>query len=383
MSLDAYRGFVMLLMASDGLRIAMVAQNRPDSHFWQFLAHQVDHVVWQGCVLWDLIQPSFMFMVGVALPFSLASRIAKSQTFGKIVAHAFWRSIVLVCLGIFLRSVHLPQTKFTFEDVLTQIGLGYTFLVLVAWAKPKIQFVIALLILAAYWMAFALYPLPGPAFDYASVGVPGDWHHLTGFAAHWDKNTNFASNFDQWFMNLFPRKQPFAFNDGGYLTLSFVPSLATMIFGLLAGQLLRTDKSHASKARTLLVTGIAGLAIGALLDATGVCPSVKRIWTPSWAIFSAGWTCLLLASFYTIIDWKGYQRWAFPLVVVGMNSIAMYVMVHLWGHFIRDAYKTHLGMGFLNIFGTTYEPIVEMSLELVTLWFFCLWMYRRKLYLKI
>src|SRR5438477_1398266 len=184
-SLDAYRGFVMLLMASEGLGITQVARTFKESGFWQFLSYQTDHVQWTGCSLWDLIQPSFMFMVGVAMPYSLASRRAKGQPFGQMFLHALWRSLALISLGIFLRSVGREQTNFTFEDVLTQIGLGYPLLFLLGWTKPRTQWIAALSILFLYWLAFALYPLPGPDFDYQKVGVPANWPHLQGFAAHW------------------------------------------------------------------------------------------------------------------------------------------------------------------------------------------------------
>jgi heparan-alpha-glucosaminide N-acetyltransferase len=382
-SLDAYRGFVMLLMASEGLRLGLVARHFPDSSIWQFLAYQTEHVEWRGCTLWDLIQPSFMFMVGVAMPFSLASRKGRGDTFNRLLGHTLWRSLALIALGIFLRSVGRRQTYFTFEDVLTQIGLGYTFLFLVAWTKPKVQFGIGLVILVVYWAAFALYPLPGADFDFQKVGVPADWQHLTGFAAHWDKNTNFAAAFDQWFLNLFPREKPFVFNSGGYLTLSFVPSLATMVFGLLAGNILRQQADSSRKVRWLVITGIGGLALGKILDMTGICPSVKRIWSPGWVIFSTGWTCLLLAFFYSVVDWKGYKKLAFPLVVVGMNSIAMYVMAHLFFGFIQSSLKINLGVKIFTVFGTVYAPILETFAVLFILWLICLWMYRRKLFLKI
>ncbi|EEF60116.1 acyltransferase family protein [Pedosphaera parvula] len=382
-SLDAYRGFVMLLMASEGFNMWRMAEQNPNSSFWQFLKYQTEHVDWRGCALWDLIQPSFMFMVGVAMPFSLASRRAKGQSFNTMLGHTLWRSIALVFIGIFLRSVGRHQTYFTFEDVLTQIGLGYTFLFLLAWTKLRVQFTAAMLILVGYWAAFALYPLPVNDFDYQKVGIPANWHHLTGFAAHWDKNTNLAAAVDQWFLNLFPREHPFVFNGGGYLTLSFVPSLATMIFGLLAGQFMREQSTQSSKVRLLVGAGIACLALGAVLDMTGICPSVKRIWTPSWVIFSTGWTCILLATFYGIIDWQGYKRWAFPLIVVGMNSIAMYVMAHLWDKFIKTTFKVHFGEGVFNILGTACAPITEMALTLLVLWLMCFWMYRRKTFLKI
>jgi len=382
-SLDAYRGFVMLLMASGGLGISRIAKNFPDSSLWKILAYNFDHVAWTGCGLWDLIQPSFMFMVGVALPFSLASRRAKGDAFGKMFWHAVWRSFLLVALGIFLRSVGSKQTYFTFEDVLSQIGLGYTFLFLLGWTKPRVQIVAALAILFFYWLAFALWPLPPENFDWAKVGVPANWPHLHGFAAHWDKNANFANTFDQWFLNLFPRENPFVFNGGGYLTLNFVPSLATMIFGLLAGNLLRSEKKPVHKFWWLMGAGITGLIVGKFLDATGVCPSVKKIWTPAWVIFSTGWTCLLLAAFYALIDWRGWKRWAFPLVVVGMNSIAIYVMAHLWNGFIFSTTKTHLGQKLFEIFGPVYKPTFQSIWAVLVLWLICFWMYRRKIFLRI
>lgn len=383
-SLDAYRGFVMLLMASEGLNIGRVARQFADQPVWQFLAYQTEHVAWRGCSLWDLIQPSFMFMVGVALPFSIASRVGRGQTFSLMFGHAVWRSSVLIALGIFLRSVHRPQTYFTFEDVLTQIGLGYTFLFLLGWVRNwRVQLGAAWLILIGYWAAFALYPLPPGGFDYASVGVPATWHHLQGFAAHWDKNTNLAAAFDQWFLNLFPREKPFVFNGGGYLTLNFVPSLATMIFGLLAGQWLRSGVSPERKFWSLLVVGGLGLGAGALLDVTGICPSVKRIWTPSWVIFSTGWTCLFLAAFYGLIDLKGYRRWCFPLIVVGMNSIAMYSMAHLMDRFIVDSLTIHLGREAFGFFGQTFAPMVQQAAVLLVLWLICWWLYRRRIFLRI
>ncbi len=197
---------------------------------------------WAGCSLHDLIQPSFSFLVGVALPYSIASRLAKGKTFGQLFVHAVWRSFLLIALGIFLRSTHSPNTNFTFEDTLTQIGLGYTFLFLLGFRSPRWQWIALAAILFGYWLAWALYPAPGADYDYTAVGVPTDWpHNFTGFASHWNKNSNLGNAFDQWFLNLFPRVKPFVSNGGGYLTLSFIPTLGTMILGLIAGRWLQAE----------------------------------------------------------------------------------------------------------------------------------------------
>ena len=384
MSLDVFRGVTMLFMASEILEISQVARRFPTSAFGRFLADTLDHREWVGCAPWDLIQPAFMFMVGVALPFSIASRRAKGQAFGTMFAHSIFRALVLVALGIFLRSQSRAHTYFTFEDVLTQIGLGYVFLFLFAWTRPRTQWIAAGVILAGYWAAFALYPLPAPGFDTTTVGVPADWpHHVTGFAAHWDKNTNLATRADQWFLNLFPRERPFAFNRGGYLTLNFVPSLATMIFGLLAGELLRSTRAGVDKARLLVVWGVAGLAAGVALHMLGICPIVKRIWTPSWTLFSAGWVAIFLAGYYYVVDLKGYQRWAFPFLVVGMNSIAMYVVVHVATEYVERSLFIHLGRAPFEVFGAVYAPIVVGATTLCLFWLMLLWMYRNRVFVRI
>lgn len=382
-SLDAYRGFVMLLMASEGLGITHVAEAFKDSGFWQFMADQTDHVAWIGCSLWDLIQPSFMFLVGVALPFSIAARQAKGQSFAQMFRHALIRAFALVALGIFLRSEGKPQTYYTFEDVLTQIGLGYPILFLLAFASVRAQLGAALGILGVWWLANVLYPAPGPGTDFAAVGVPPDWNHLGGLAAHFDKNTNLAHGFDQWFLNIFPREKPFVFNGGGYQTLNFIPSLGTMLFGLLAGGLLKSERPAAGKLRTLVVAGVACLVVGNLLGLLGICPVVKRIWTPSWAIYSTGWTLLLLAFFYGVVDVRQKQRWAFPLIVVGMNSIFMYVVSHVMRGWTEDSLRTHLGQNVFKIFGDAWEPMLRMSVVLVLLWLACYWLYRRRIFLRI
>src|SRR5438105_15789852 len=123
-SVDAYRGFVMLLMMGEVLKFSRVHYALPDSGFWKFLAHHQSHAAWIGCSLHDLIQPSFSFLVGVALPFSLARRTSEGQPQWQRTLHAFGRALILVLLGVFLRSIGSPQTRLTFDDTLSQIGLG-------------------------------------------------------------------------------------------------------------------------------------------------------------------------------------------------------------------------------------------------------------------
>ncbi|MBP7570610.1 MAG: DUF5009 domain-containing protein [Acidobacteria bacterium] len=383
-SLDAYRGLVMLLMMAEVLRLSQVAAALPGDAFWGFLAFHQTHAPWAGCSLHDLIQPSFSFMVGVAVPFSMSARLARGQSKRFMTLHAFWRAFVLVALGIFLRSIGYDHTRFTFEDTLTQIGLGYGALFLLGFRPNRDAWIALGLILFGYWAAFALYPLPGPGFDWAAAGADPGWaYNYQGFAAHWNKNTNLAWAFDTWFLNLFPPDGWFRFNGGGYATLSFIPTLGTMILGLIGGRLVKGDRTPRQKLAWMLAAGVIGILAGLLLDLTGINPSVKRIWTPSWTLFSGGWCFLLLAGFYAAIDLSGWKKWAFPLVVIGMNSIAAYMIAHLFENFIRDALRTHLGAAAFTAFGYAYEPFVLGAAILAGYWLILLWMYRRKLFLRI
>ena len=416
-SMDAYRGFVMVLMAAEILQFNRLSDAFPKSVIWRFLAYHQSHVEWAGCSLHDLIQPSFSFLVGVALPYSLASRTTLGQSFGTQFGSALRRSLILILLGVFLRSIHSNQTYFTFEDTLSQIGLGYPFLFLIGSSQRSRTVWMALgTILIGYWLAFVLYPV-NPAFNYGAVGVPGNWsEHYTGLMAHFNKNSNLAWAFDTWFLNLFPRETPFLFNEGGYATLSFIPTLGTMLLGLVAGRWLRMDRDRSGITRTgapagagdaaaperavrpagplparnvlkrFLLTGMIGVGLGLLLHVTGICPIVKRIWTPAWVLFSGGLCFWLLTLFYYAIDiarHNQWKQWAFPLIVVGTNSIAIYCLVHLIDRFIINSFHIHFGHGPFLIFGPAFEPLLTGIATLAVFYYILQWMYRRKLFIRI
>ncbi len=389
-SLDTYRGLVMLLMASDGLRFGEVARSFPDSRVWQFLARQSDHVRWQGCTLWDLIMPAFLLMVGVALPYSVASRRRRGQGSVRLLVHAMWRSLVLVLLGVFIMMRSEPHSGLNFINVLAQIGLGYWFVFLMAERSLRTQAVVFIAILVGCWIWFYSYPLPSESFDYSSVGVPPGWHHPEGIAAHWDLNTNPAAAFDRWFLNLFPRSERFEFREGGGTTLNFIPSIATMLLGVMAGTWLRGDNGGLRKVCGLLVTGglllVAGIALDlAILPGVDsmrwtICPIIKRLWTPSYVLYSGGWVMLFAAALYWLVDVCNVGRWTYPFVVVGMNSMVMYLLAALGAGWIRHALYA---CGGHAIFDTTYGPVFESLAVLAICWLICLFLYRQRIFVRV
>ncbi|MEO7273260.1 MAG: hypothetical protein ABI211_14780, partial [Vicinamibacterales bacterium] len=383
-SIDAFRGFVMFLMLAEAMRLWTLHEAFPASRFWSAVAYHTTHVPWQGCSLHDLIQPAFSFLVGAALPFSLASRRARGESFGRLLAHALWRSVALILLGIFLRSLERPQTYWTFEDTLTQIGLGYTVLFLLAFASLRVQAAAFAVILVGFWAAFVAYPLPGPEFDYRAVGVRAEWPHLyAGFLAHFNKNANLAWAFDVWFLNLFPRAAPFRFNSGGWSTLSFIPTLATMLIGLWAGRWLQGTRAKVTTLTGLIGAGVLLALAGLALQWLGICPIVKRIWTSAYTLYSGGLVLLMLAAFYAVIEWRGWQRWAFPLLVIGANSMAIYVMSWTIEHFVATALTRHLGTAIFAGLGPPFVPVLRGAAVLLVFWSMLYWMYRRRIFLRI
>ncbi len=367
LSLDAYRGLIMLTLAGSGFGARAMAQKYPDSPFWQTMGFQMDHPPWEsnfgaGVAYWDLIMPAFLFMVGLAMPYSYGRRSSEGHSSCRLFGHALWRSVVLVLLGVFLQSQRTAQTNWVFMNVLSQIGLGYWAVYLLLGRGLKIQLAACAAILIGDWLAFVLYPAPQP-----------------GLFAHWIKDANLGAACDRWFLNLFPRSEPFTSFSGGYTTINFIPSIVTMALGLMCGEMLRRPLSPLAKLLRLILAGAVCLLLGLAAGYT-ICPIIKRLWTPSWTLFSGGYVIGILAAFFLVVDVLGWKRWAFPLIVVGMNSILMYLMAQLLGPYTGQMLRTHLGT---DLFSGSYGPVISASAVALAYWLICFWLYRQKVFLRI
>lgn len=384
LSLDVFRGVVMVfLLTETTLELPRMAFFYPDSAFWNLISYQTSHEIWIGCRAWDLIQPSFMLMVGVAVPFSIASRLAKGASRAELWQHTWRRTFLLIVLGIFLRSMGAKQPYFTFEDVITQIGLGYPVLFWLAFRSERTQWTTLAVILIGYWALFAFWPTSDAYRLQPNGKLEGhSYQPLTGFFAHWNIHANPAANFDQWFLNLFPRENRFVLNSGGYQTLSFIPSLGTMLLGLLAGKRLRQNKPVSAKVRTLAVWGVIGIGLAWLLHVAGICPIVKRIWTPAWTLLSSGLVFLMLAFFVWIVEIRNWRKGTVWLVAVGANSMAAYLThwtIHGW---MLDNLRTHLGL-LISGFDDGVQHLIIGSLAFALAWYVLIWLYQRKIFVRI
>ena len=389
-SLDAYRGLIMVTLAFHGFGLKDTALNQlkgaPESGFWQAVYYQFEHVEWIGCSYWDLIQPSFMFMVGVSMAYSYVKRQREGQSWSRMFAHASGRALVLIGLGIFLISNSKRSTEWMLTNVLTQIGLGYAFLFLLWQRSLRTHIITAIALLAGTTALYLSFGRAGVdlARGAPEVSVPAAWaqQHLANVPPAWHKGANIGHALDTQVLNLLPRREPFRFNVGGYVSLNFLPSLATMLFGLMCGELLRSARDSGHKLRVLLAAGVAALGLGLVLSWGGI-PLVKRIWTPSFAVFSTGWCVVILATLYWVLDIKHWRGWSLPLVVVGMNSIAIYCLHMTLSGWTAKTLQTHLGENVFKVFGAAYAPMVQATLVGLVFWAICWGMYRRKIFLRI
>lgn len=401
-----------MILAASGFGIYKLAQlptsapvwDQIDYGLWQQIAFHVQHsdwisqfdlngIKWIGVSFWDLIQPAFMFMVGVAMPYSYARREALGHGFWRRSWHALLRAVVLVLLGVFLASTGASQTRWEFFNVLAQIGLGYFFAYLLLGRGFWIQLLAFIVILAGYWGFFYNYT-PPENHDYAAVGVTDqDECVLDGRFASWSKNANAGYKFDVWLLNQFPRPEgdDFKYHPGGYVTLNFVPSIGTILLGIFCGQLLRSEKRWWQKFLLLVLGGAVcmGLAIVAGMYA---CPIIKRIWTPSWVLFSGAWVIWILALFYLVLDLCRLRWLAFPLVIIGMNPLVMYLMYQLLRPWAEETVAIHFTGAFQrlgDLIGVTllaegmYAHVVWPTSAFILFWLIILWMYRQKFFVRI
>ena len=434
LSIDAYRGFVMLALMSGGFAIGSTLDAHPEVEeqrpWLSQVAYHFEHVEWAGCSFWDLIQPSFMFLVGAAIPFSRRASQRKGLGGFSMFCKACMRSLLLIGLGILLYSQDESQSVINFKlvNVLTQIGLGYMFVYIMANWRIRSQLAAIAVILVGYGGAFYVYEPPADdvvalanlldgnkaesVFDEERTELPEDMEQYIDHRSNFNKHTNAAAGFDRWFLNLFPRNEEewrgrqFWINGGGYQTLNFIPSIATMIFGLIAGLILIGEDPKGRKLTKLLGASLACFAVTFALD-TDVwpmqidglaswsgCPVVKRIWTPTWALFSAGWAFGILSAFYILFDILPLNYLAFPMKVIGMNSIVAYCLTthgpfrYWFSRMFRKTLETvDAGIGrnlTSRVYGDgTYAAVYESIAVLGLMWLICFWLYRRRLFVRI
>lgn len=335
----------MLLLVSSGFGFHALAGHP----VWGAVARQVDHVEWEGAVFWDLIQPAFMFMVGVAMPFALARRAAAGAGFRQNFAHVALRSLKLVLLSQILICIGANKLEFQLINVLSQIAFTYLLAFLIMQLEFRWQAAAAAALLAGHWALFAAFP-----------GADGPW----------SKADNIGAVIDRWWLG---RNY-----SGYYVTINFITSTVTTLFGVWTGRLLQSRRTQAQKLKILASAMALCFASGLALAPWN--PLVKRIWTSSFTLYSTGWVLLMMLAFFWIVEVKGYRRWVFPLLVAGSNSIFIYSMSQVLKGWISRSLAVFTG-GFKFI--GTLAPVAQSTAVMLVMWGVCYWLYKRKIFFKL
>jgi predicted acyltransferase len=347
-SIDAFRGFTMVLMLGEGFGLRYLAA----FPLMAPIALQFDHMDWHGMHFWDLIQPFFMFIVGLVMPMSFERRWAAGETWRASLLHVLKRCALLILFGLIARSVQANKPVIDLINVLAQVSFTYLVAFLVLRSGWKMQAAVAFALLAAHT---ALY-------EFASA---------PGVAGPWVKDANIGWYLDRLVLNK---------NWGGsYATINCISSAANTIAGVMAGTLLMSAMTLARKMRILIITGVVCIAAGLALDP--LIPIIKKIWTASFAVYSVGFTLLALVLFYWICDVKRQRSWARMFVVVGANSIFIYLF-----HEILHRWMSQTGLIFtrwtIDLWGTPAK-LINVLLVLSFEIYVCYWLYRRKIFFKL
>lgn len=358
-SLDALRGFDMFwIMGAE--EIVHSLAKITGSPFMEGFATQLTHPDWHGFHFYDLIFPLFLFMAGVATPYSLGKELEKGKSKNQLLIRVIKRGLILAVLGIIYNNgLELrPISEIRFGSVLARIGLAYMFAnIIYLYTKQRGQIIWFCSLLIGYWFLLLFNSAPGfPAGDLTMEG-------------------NFASYLDRLIM---PGKLYLGIHDPEGL-ISTIPAIATALLGIYAGNLLKNSPlTMQRKSLQLLVMGIVSLILAQVWNL--VFPINKNLWSSSFVLHVGGWSLMLLAVFYFIIDVKGYKKWAFFFSVIGMNSILIYMS----GQFINWSYTTQAIFPWLfQLVGDPYSKVMFAVCYVLVEWSFLYFLYKKNVFLRV
>ena len=359
-SIDALRGFDMLMISGGDALFTSLA-GKTDLPWVNGLAAQFEHPEWIGFTFYDFIFPLFLFLAGVSIPFSLEKAKTLNLPKGELYRKAFTRMLILICLGWLYKNAPVPffeLDQFRLGSVLGRIGIaGFVTVVLFLNLDSTKRLLVAAGILLAYYAAVFLIPVPG-------YGA-GD--------------LSFEGNLVGWFDRTFlpGRLLQSTYDELGILTT--FPAICLTILGAQAGEILKSSrKSEIQKLWQLLLFGAVCLVLAFFWNLH--FPIFKRMWTSSFILLTGGMAFTILAVFYWVIDILKFQRWTFFFVVIGMNSLTIYLIYR----FVNFRYTSRMLFGGLyKPFGENWMPVFESLGAILLVWLFLYFLYKRKLFFKV
>jgi predicted acyltransferase len=359
MSLDLFRGVTMFLLVAESTRLySALGRISPEGSILGELVRQFHHHPWNGLRFWDLVQPYFMFIVGVAMVFSLQKRWDRGDSWGDTTKHILRRCLILFFLGVLLHCGYSRELVWELWNVLTQLSFTILVAYLIFRLPIRTQLAISVGLLLGVELLYRWFPVPG--FDQPFV-----------------KGQNFGAWLDTVLMG--------KINGGGWVAVNCVPTAAHTIWGVLAGKILMSARTAPEKVRIIAIAGLIGILAGYGMDWAGLTPIIKRICTSSFVIVSGGWCLLTLAACYWFVDMKGVKWFVMPFALVGMNPIFIYMFSETAGKQWLNGFVGIFTRGFGEWFGLPENiiPVVGALGVLACEWYLCYWLFRRRVFIKI
>jgi predicted acyltransferase len=355
-SVDFFRGLTMFLLAGEAAQL-YDHFNEFDNVIVRFFGTQLSHHEWHGLHFWDLIQPFFMFIVGVAIPFAVANRLKKGDSTRTITLHAVKRSLLLLFLGWALYFTDAGKLVFRLQNVLAQLSVTYLVAFLIRNKSFQFQLIFTLIILLLIDLAYRFFPVDG--FNHP-------WVNFENLGAWFNNKIEGVDKASEW------------------ATLNFVSTTAHTVWGVLCGKLLMSDKPASKKIQILLIAGISSLIIGYSLDLLNITPIIKKIATSSFVFASGGWAILALCFSYWLIDIKkkfiGGSR---MFIIVGMNSIFIYMFFNIGGAALLSRIAAPFSELLFSWGGDLTVKVITSLMVWAGMWYLCYWLYKNKLFIKI
>ncbi len=354
-SLDVFRGITMFLLIAEGAGIYhAVSDSSLNDTLLGTIFTQFHHHPWNGLRFWDLVQPFFMFIVGVAMPFSFGGRWERGDSYQDTLKHALFRSFILLLLGVGVYAGGANGLQFELWNVLAQLSVTYLIAFLLMRKSLRTQLLVTVGLLILTELLYRLWSVPG-----------------------FDQPFTPDKNFGSWVDLLLMGKM----SGGHWVAFNAIPTTAHTMWGVMAGYILRSDRESRDKIKTLVIAGLIGVVIGYGLDP--ITPIIKRICTTSFVIVTGGWCLLALAFCYWFVDLKGHKKWAQFAIVFGMNPIAVYLFSEVGGNgWLRGIVQPFV-QGSLGWTGEGWVLLITAAVVLWMNWYVVNWLFERKIFIKI
>lgn len=357
-SLDVMRGWIMLLLAGEACHVYESLHHMEWRGLAGGLIEQFFHHTWNGLRFWDLVQPAFMTMAGAALFISFRLKQNKGISWEENFKHIAIRCFKLFLFGTGLHCVYAGKLVWELWNVLTQLSITTIIAYLIIRQSARFQLIFSLLLLVLTEILYRFVLMPG-----------------------YDQPFTSGHNFGNWMDTVLMGK----INSDGWVAINIIPTAAHTIWGMLAGKWLMESKGHGEKIKWLVIAGVVGLVIGYGLDVAQITPIIKRISTSSFVLASGGWVLLMMALFYWIVDVKQWNRYTWIFVVIGMNSIFIYLFFETVGvQWLNGVVAIFVG-GITDLLGAApnWQAFFSAFTTLFIEWGICYWLYKKKIFFKL